>query len=270
MAFFFGQWFIILKEFILVGGYNMGVSFSLFGFVLAYFAYMTWKTAPSKNADSTYTIEDHRNYAIRSFSQIIAPILYRYWYTILIFLKIYRTPYDYGGDANKGEKLICDDRDICQDYLRPFDALHCWLYWIGAWAVAEMIIVSLPRHQAEVIVNEAFVQGDETKTSLLKTFDPKEEEVSLTDSSTMEDGIFQEVNSSKHIITNDYENDDAITPVIAIVGCILAVLAAIGATPILFLFVSKSLGDDDNQAIAPDLSTISAKELYKIRDFFSK
>ena len=150
MSFFFGQWFVILKEFMLVGGYNMGVSFSLAGFAIAYFAYMTWISAPTKNQGGKYTVEDHRNYAIRSFSQIIAPVLYRYWYIVTAFYTRYHVPNLYlNGEAWKdGSKLDCDDRDVCDDYKRPWDAFYCWFYWISAWAVAELVILCLPEHQS--------------------------------------------------------------------------------------------------------------------------
>ncbi len=147
LSFIFGQWFIFLKEFVLVGGYNMGLAFSAAGFAIAYFSYMTWKTAPSRNTDGRYTVEVHRNYAIRSFGQIIAPILYRYWYIMLVIFNAYRAPNLNGGDGFVGEKLVCNDRDVCEDYERPFDAIYSWLYWISAWAVSEIVIVCLPKHQ---------------------------------------------------------------------------------------------------------------------------
>mmetsp|Transcript_18163 Transcript_18163/g.37780 ORF Transcript_18163/g.37780 Transcript_18163/m.37780 type:complete len:392 (+) Transcript_18163:254-1429(+) len=152
LSFFFGQWFIILKEFRLVGGYNMGVAFSGAGFFIAYFAYMTWRTAPTRNINSNnnggheYTIEDHRNYAIRSFSQIIAPFLYRYEYFIVQITKIWETP-SFFKDDPRGTKLVCDEHNVCDDYLRPFDAMFCWFYWMSAWAVAEIVIAYLPKHR---------------------------------------------------------------------------------------------------------------------------
>jgi len=248
MAFFFGQWFIILKEFILVGGYNMGISFSLAGFAIAYFAYMTWKTAPSNNADGKYTIEDHRNYAIRSFSQIIAPILYRYWYVILMMLKIYRTPYLNGGNVNKGENLICDDRNVCRDYLRPFDAVYCWLYWISAWIVAEIIIACLPMHQAEIVTTEIFLEGDAANIPLLTNLHPTTDENSQTEDTsrtctTGSDSVREE-NSSSCPIANESISAKANVPIASVVnffGCLLAVLAAMGTFPMLYLVASSIL-----------------------------
>ena len=169
LSFIFGQWFICLKQFRLVGGYNMGAAFSFAGLFIAYFAYMTWKTAPSKNKrnnststsdnnhNQKYTIENHRNYAIRSFSQIIAPILYRYWYVVMIILRLHVPPPHYNERNNKTTdddddvppSLICDDHNVCPDYERPVDAIFCWLYWISAWIVAEIVIICLPDHKSK-------------------------------------------------------------------------------------------------------------------------
>lgn len=247
MAFFFGQWFIILKQFILVGGYNMGVSFSLAGVAIAYFAYMTWKTAPSNNADGKYTIEDHRDYAIRSFSQIIAPILYRYWYVILMATKVYRTPYLNNGNANDGKNLICDDRNVCQDYLRPFDAVYCWLYWISAWVVAEIIIACLPMHQTEIVTNEFYLQGDTAKFPLLQNFKPPADENNQSednDTCTTGSDSVQHENSSSCKIVDESKNVTTNMPNLSVVnffGCLLAVLAALGASLFIYLFVAAIL-----------------------------
>lgn len=163
LSYVFGQIFICLKGFELVGGYNMGIAFSLAGFAIAYFAYMTWITAPSKNrrryddeeeaGRRYYTIDDHRNYAIRSISQMFAPVLYRYWYGILALFRLYRTPSMNDAEFNSqtttddpNHYLICNDRNVCTDYLRTFDAIYCWLYWISAWIVAEIVIAFLPKH----------------------------------------------------------------------------------------------------------------------------
>mmetsp|Transcript_2296 Transcript_2296/g.5249 ORF Transcript_2296/g.5249 Transcript_2296/m.5249 type:complete len:370 (-) Transcript_2296:360-1469(-) len=152
LSYVFGQWFVLLKQFRLTGGYNMGVAFSLAGMALAYFAWMVWRTAPTRDSAGNvtpknnlgYTVEDHRNYAIRSFSQIIAPIVYRYEYLLLLVLKLYRTPYLFNDDP-RGEKLDCDEHNVCDDYRRPLDAFQCWFYWMGSWAVAEIVILCLPK-----------------------------------------------------------------------------------------------------------------------------
>jgi len=235
LAFVFGQWFICLKRFTLVGGYNMGAAFSLAGFSIAYFAYMTWKTAPSKKTNGRYTIEDHRNYAIRSFSQIIAPLLYRYWYVLLAVLNVHRTPYLNNGDANKGENLVCDDRNVCHDYLRPFDAIYCWLYWISALIVAEVVIACLPRHQKRMI-STVSVPENEMEAPLLETLQPTMDESSHTDSNdtNTESDDTQEESQPARAIANE-KDDRPNTWVVNFVGCLLAVLTAMVTGPILLM-----------------------------------
>lgn len=220
MSFFFGQWFIILKQFLLVGGYNMGVSFSLAGFFIAYFAYMTWKTAPRKETNSIYTIEDHRNYAIRSFSQIIAPLLYRYWYVLVMILNLYRTPYMNDGDPRDG-KLVCDKRNVCSDYERPFDAIYSWFYWISAWAVAEIVIVCLPKHQERRIATATTVPLLEAQQST--TDDTR---IADTNESNSESDNSLEESPATHGSTNDEKNGPN-AQVLNLIGSVLALLCAV-------------------------------------------
>lgn len=235
LSFFFGQWFILLKEFVLVGGLNMGVAFSFAGFAIAYFAYMTWKTAPSRAAnragDSGYTVEDHRNYAIRSFSQIIAPFLYRYWYTLLVILGVYRVPGVLGGDVDKGENLVCDNRDVCADYERPFDAIFCWLYWISSWMVAEVVIACLPKHQKEQTVTVSSAEG-EMEVPLLNT---TTDTTGTTEPPTSGD-THEEIPSASAISCD--KNNRSIL-VVNLIGCLMAVLAIAVSGPILLAMITK-------------------------------
>lgn len=219
LSFIFGQWFIFLKEFVLVGGYNMGVAFSAAGFAIAYFAYMTWKTAPTNNPDGRYTVTDHRNWAIRSVAQIVAPVLYRYWYTLLLIFKVYQTPYLNGGDNEGKDKLVCNDRDVCGDYLRPFDFLFCWLYWLSAWAVAEIIILFLPEHKSS-----ATMPGSE---------DPMEAPLLTT---TPESG-----GNSNAMENGQVEGSDnkSAPRVVNFVGCLLAVLTIVVSGPIMIGLVAS-------------------------------
>lgn len=263
-SFFWGQWFICLKEFVLVGGYNMGVSFSFAGFFIAYFAYMTWKTAPGKNNNSNtntngtrYTVEDHRNYAIRSFSQIIAPVLYRYWYLLLTILNVYRTPYLNGGDASKGENLVCNDRNVCHDYLRPFDAIYAWLYWISAWVVAEIIIACLPRHATvtEQTIDSVSVLGDDgIEVPLLEnhlqqppTMDDESEDINTTES---DNNIQEENPSPARAIANDKDDRLVTTSVVNFVGCLLAVLSTMVTGPILYAMVTSMIKKSERPSLA--------------------
>lgn len=226
----------------------MGVAFSLSGFFIAFFSCMTWKTAPSRDTNGRYTVEDHRNYAIRSFSQIIAPVLYRYWYTLLTILKVYRTPYLNNGDES-GEKLACDDKNVCDDYLRPFDAILLWLYWISAWIVAEVIIVCLPKHQKGTI-SDASMSGDEKEVLLLENAQPTVNENGHTDShdTNMETNDVQGGDIPARAIAND-KGDKQMTLVVNILGCLLVVLTAMVTGPILPTMVGAMFKNDGTQNV---------------------
>ena len=69
-----GCFFVLLKGFKLSGGYNMGAAFLLaggwFGVAAAMTAVRAWQQRYAA----------HRAWAIRSYSQVLAPMLYRYWY----------------------------------------------------------------------------------------------------------------------------------------------------------------------------------------------
>eukprot|EP00536_Pseudo-nitzschia_multiseries_P009381 jgi/Psemu1/325615/estExt_fgenesh1_pg.C_2600016 len=220
-----GQWFIVLKEFRLVGGYNMGVAFSLAGFVIAYFAYMAWKTAPTRNSlgditpknNNGYTIEDHRNYAIRSFSQIIAPLLYRIDYLILMVYQMYRTPYMLTNDP-RGETLVCNEHNICNDYCRPLDVIMCWVYWMGPWAVAELVIIYLPKHRTASTVPE----GETTPLM--------EQDGSSSKTTTTED-VGEPSLGNHHTKRSVW--------VLNVLGCFALGVALLGTAPILIGVLSK-------------------------------
>jgi len=220
LAYVFGQWFICLKHFRLVGGYSMGASFSLAGFFIAYFALMTWKTAPSRvpNRNGKYPIEVHRNYALRSVSQIIAPVLYRYWYTFLMIFGLYRSP-----EINR-EDLVCDDQNVCTDYLRPFDAIYAWLYWISAWAVAEIIIACLPSHKKSTTANEIQAPLLDVESAC--------DNGSVTNDS---DGV-NESNGNP-----DNDEDASRVSVVNYIGCIVTGLTCLVSGPILIAVVPAVL-----------------------------
>ena len=157
----------------LVGGWNMSLAFFCGGFTNAVVAYQTWKTAREAKRQVFVVVEEddgdddyqhrlstlvpsttttasndihtshpsfvhHRNWGIRSYSQILSPMLYRYWYVALSLWDLYAVPVtpERGG--------VCLEDDTCPDYSRPFDALHCWTYWLFSLAVAEVLIYFLP------------------------------------------------------------------------------------------------------------------------------
>lgn len=159
-----GVMFIGLKG-KLVGGWNMSLAFFCGGITNAVVAYQTWKTAREAKSKAAVVIEDddehrpstlvtsttntshhsfvrHRNWGIRSYSQILSPMLYRYWYVALSLWDLYTVPVTPKRDG------VCLEDDTCPDYSRPFDALHCWTYWLFSLAVAELLIHFLPTSTA--------------------------------------------------------------------------------------------------------------------------
>lgn len=137
-----GLSFIALKG-ELVGGWNMTVAFSAAGATIGVLGFKVWQTARAAKASAPRDFTSHRNWGIRSYSQILAPMLYRYWYLCLYIFKLYDPP----DRLNMG--LVCGSDDVCPDYLRFLDKLHCWTYWMTSLAVAELIIYYLPEHETK-------------------------------------------------------------------------------------------------------------------------
>lgn len=161
----FGLIFIALKG-QLVGGWNMTVAFSCAGVTIGVLGFKAWQTAraakvsasSSAGSSTTGTLDftAHRNWGIRSYSQILAPMLYRYWYICLQLFGLYRVPVPprLGG--------VCrNDIDICPDYLRIIDMMHCWTYWLTALGVAELIIYYLPKHHRTTCSGSNTADGDD-------------------------------------------------------------------------------------------------------------
>ncbi len=136
----FGLAFIALKR-RLVGGYNMSFAFAAAGLTIGILSLKAWQTARAAKVGVIPDFTPHRNWGIRSYSQILAPMLYRYWYIGLQLFNIYKVPItpQLGG--------FCRSDDVCPDYLRIFDMVHCWTYWLTALGVAELIIYYLPKHE---------------------------------------------------------------------------------------------------------------------------
>jgi len=108
-----GCFFVLLKGFKLSGGYNMGAAFLLAGGWFGVAAAMTAVRARQQRYAA------HRAWAVRSYSQVLAPMLYRYWYVAATALFGYRPP----REAREYPGGTCDG-DTCADYFRPFDMLH--------------------------------------------------------------------------------------------------------------------------------------------------
>jgi hypothetical protein len=240
----FGLWFISLKQ-RLVGGYNMTAAFSFAGIAIGVLSFKAWRTARSaryakeqSESDNKATFVTHRNWGIRSYSQIIAPALYRYWYAMMDLFHLYKTPTPLrlGG--------YCDANDFCPDYARTWDALYCWVYWISAWVVAEIIIYCLPDYDINddkpsatsdlttplLPTNEE--QINNATSTPLTTYGSSDEsqqqqegslpsDISQDDNNTTSRNI--EISSST---PNNNENRDLVS-VVNFMGCLLAVTTVV-------------------------------------------
>lgn len=148
-----GLIFIALKG-KLVGGWNMTAAFAAAGVVNGILGFKAWQTArAAKVASAPLDFSSHRNWGIRSYSQILAPVLYRYWYITLHVLNLYKLP------LRLKEGLVCGPDDVCPDYLRLLDMLHCWTYWLTALAVAELVIYFLPDRQQKRLLKSEVTAG---------------------------------------------------------------------------------------------------------------
>ena len=111
------------------------------GIVFGFLAAKTWHKARLAKffaSERERYLTSHRNWAIRSYSQILAPVLYRYWYTALAAFNWYPVP----KPLKFGE--VCNSDDTCPDYYRWLDSLHCWTYWLSSLLIAEVIVLYLP------------------------------------------------------------------------------------------------------------------------------
>jgi len=125
----------------------MGIAFAIAGITFGTCAFMTFHHGRNKQ----YT--KHRNWAIRSFSQILSPMLYRYFYLILGGLGLYSF-----------EGRECDDRDVCTPFINVFDSVHAWTYFIVPLLFAEGVVRSLPSGD-HVIDNTIEMQEDDVEMS---------------------------------------------------------------------------------------------------------
>lgn len=222
----FGLWFIALKQ-QLVGGYNMTASFALAGIAIGLTSFKAWQTG--RRAQFSYTNQkelfvEHRNWGIRSFAQILAPALYRYWYTMMELFHIYNVPVPLrmGG--------YCDANDQCPDYSRPWDAVYTWLYWISAGIVAEIIISFLPRENNSVDGEEGDTTSaeDAALASPLLSQSPGENAASSSGESSTTYGSDQprEAVANDTGFSNLYQSEGK-PWVVNLVGSFLAVAAVV-------------------------------------------
>jgi len=133
----FGEVYIIVANGELAGGPNMVGAFASFGAWLGFTTLMMWHHARRGN------IERHWPWAIHSYGQALGSFLYRYWNIMLgLYGYGYRhiSPYNF----NNGT-LTCYSDGSCDAYLRPFDQLWAWGFWISTALLAQLIIIGLRR-----------------------------------------------------------------------------------------------------------------------------
>lgn len=254
----FGLWFIVLKK-QLVGGYNMTVSFTLAGAAIGLTSFKAWQSARAARFGddrlSKALFSQHRNWGIRSFAQIMAPALYRYWYAMMQMFHMYNVPVPLrmGG--------YCDTNDLCPDYARPWDSIYTWLYWLSAGVVAEIIIYFLPSHDHNIgergsAMTEEDRQEEEEEAALVSPLlqshpstEQQREASSNTDNSTTTYGTSEQTRGSQNSIpytprlhTNDVV--DGMPWVVNLVGGLLA-LAAIAITGKTFYVILATSSPDD-------------------------
>jgi hypothetical protein len=140
-----GMVFICLKRFHLVGGINMGIAFFTSGIVFGSCAIMTGYFARRRE------IRRHKNWAIRSYSQILASMLYRYFYAVLGGFGVVYSP---------DESISCDEMDVCDYFLKPFDAIHAWTFFIFPLLFAEAVVYLLRDETKAENVNEMPVSNE--------------------------------------------------------------------------------------------------------------
>lgn len=198
----FGLVFIVLKR-ELVGGYNMSIAFATFGVTVGVLSVKAWQTARAARAGVIPDFTAHRNWGIRSYSQILAPLLYRYWYVGLELFNVYDAPLllRWGG--------VCRADDVCPDYLRWFDMVHCWTYWLTALGNAELIIYCL-RKDMDVVPSSADFESNE----------PESQAPLLLDGNTLTYTVDNEPNEPRDLETKS-------VMAINVIGWVLAAITAI-------------------------------------------
>ena len=108
----------------------MGIAFFTYGLVFGTCAIMTAYFARQRE------FRRHKNWAIRSYSQILATILYRYYYVVLGGFGVVHSP-------DQSDWLYCDEMDVCDYFLKLFDAIHAWTFFIVPLLFAETVVYLL-------------------------------------------------------------------------------------------------------------------------------
>lgn len=219
----FGLIFIALKG-QLVGGWNMTAAFAAAGAAIGILAFKVWQTARLAKLSSVpmdYT--SHRNWAIRSYSQILAPMLYRYWYLAMDLFKMYTPP------LMPSTGLVCHDDDVCPDYLRIIDMLHCWTYWLSSLAVAEVIIYFLPPHSPKPSstpsqTSDIFVDDS---ASVLEYNNPTSDDDELTARTPLLRGTANDYSGEPRLEGSDPNTHISSPTVVNLVGWSLAVVTMV-------------------------------------------
>lgn len=149
--------YVCLKKFDITGGVYYGIAFFIAGLIFGGCAIMAGIYARKKD------FVRHRYWAIRTYSQMLSPVLYRYWYLVMGGLGIY-----HGGEEGVSD---CEFNGICSKYLETIDHIHAYTYFLVPLLFAELIIVLLKRQEiTEVVKNEkvSVMYGAIENQSLIK------------------------------------------------------------------------------------------------------
>jgi len=157
-----GLVFIAAKQ-RLVGGWSMSGSFALAGVAIFVSTTFVWYYAYKRDFVRT------REWAVRSYCQILGPFLYRYWYS-LAALGGYASPRPYKNGEADGERCEWSDpmQPTCDAYSRVLDSIHAWTYWLSAALFAELLVCAIRAAEAESGVSLSKVGSDADPSSPLE------------------------------------------------------------------------------------------------------
>lgn len=78
-------------------------------------------------------------------------MLYRYFYAVLGGFGVVYSP---------DESISCDEMDVCDYFLKPFDAIHAWTFFIFPLLFAEAVVYLLRDETKAENVNEMPVSNE--------------------------------------------------------------------------------------------------------------